>query len=104
MAREPFVPPCPRPSYSVDGNVGPLFCTIDDPLALAFYEKLAPHLFALGPDASPLQVTAAARRDWGAATGQELCNAYALAQHRWGWSFGLNPIESVRTRSGYISC
>ena len=40
-----FVPECPHPTYSPDGNVTPLFCKIDNPVALRFYRPIAPKLF-----------------------------------------------------------
>ena len=48
-----FKPPCPAASYSPDGNFSPIFCKIANPQALAFYGKLMPPLFRLGPAASP---------------------------------------------------
>src|SRR5579884_298348 len=61
--RSTFVPACPRPSYSADGNFQPLFCTIDNPAALAYYRRIAPHLEALGADAAPTEVERAAALD-----------------------------------------
>ena len=36
-AASPFVPACPHPTHSPDGNVTPLFCRIDNPVVLRFY-------------------------------------------------------------------
>ena len=62
-ARAPFVPACPPPTYGHDGDMAPLFCVIDNPLALRYYGRDAPHLFALGPSATPTQVVAALKQD-----------------------------------------
>jgi hypothetical protein len=81
-----FKPPCPAPTYSPDGNFSPLFCKIANPQALAFYGKLMPPLFRLGPTASPTQVLAAMKRS-PYVTGPELCAAYHLAAFAEGWRF-----------------
>ncbi len=91
----PYVPPCPSPSYGASGNIAPLFCKIVNPLALEFYRPIVPHLFALGQDASPLQVEAALHTDSRQATIPELCSAYQLWAYRWGWKFGTDPVASV---------
>jgi len=86
-----FVPACPRPSYSADGNVWPIFCKIDNPLALRFYESLAPRVFALGPAASPQQVERALAAADAHATGPEMCAVYQLAAWWRHWHFGVDP-------------
>jgi hypothetical protein len=97
QAAPAIVPACAQPIYSGDGNFWPLFCKIDDPLALRFYKPLFPHLFALGRDASPADVAAALRLDRRQrhATDPELCNGYALWQWRWHWKFGFSPTDDV---------
>ena len=91
-----FVPACPRPVYSANGNVSPLFCQIDDPVALQFYERLAPRVFALGPNASPQQVGAAlaASVTFRHATNAEVCAAYQLAAWWRQWKFAVDPSQS----------
>ena len=92
-------PPCPHPSYGADGNMAPLFCVIDNPLALRYYAKDAPHLFALGPNANPQQVVAAAVADRPkAATIPTLCAAYRLIAWRDKWQFGISPAAEIGTR------
>lgn len=91
-----FVPACPRPSYSADGNVSPLFCKIDNPLALKFYESLAPRVFALGSTASPQQVERALAAAEAHATNPEMCAVYQLAAWWRHWHFGVDP--------GYAYC
>ena len=81
-----FKPPCPRGTYSPDGNFSPLFCKIANPAALAFYGKLMPPLFKLGPGASPTQVLAAIKAS-PYVTGPELCQAFKLASFAEGWHF-----------------
>ena len=91
-----FVPACPRPVYSANGNVSPLFCQIDNPVALQFYERLAPRVFALGPNATPQQVGAAlsATVTFRHATNPEICAAYQLAAWAKQWKFVVNPSQS----------
>lgn len=89
-----FEPACPRLVYTADGNVQPLFCSIDNPAALAFYRGLAPHLMALGATASPSDVERALELDSKRTTLPELCSAYALMEHRWRWNFGVTPITN----------
>ncbi len=94
-----YVPACPRPVYSANGNVNPLFCQIDNPVALKFYERLAPRLFALGTGATPQQVgtaltTAATMQH---ATNAEACAAYQLAAWWRQWHFGVDPSKPYCT-------
>lgn len=91
-----FVPACPRPVYSANGNVSPLFCQIDNPVALAFYERLAPRLFALGPGATPQQVGTAltAATTLQHATSLEACAAYQLAAWWRQWHFAVDPSQA----------
>jgi hypothetical protein len=93
---EPFVPACPGPSYTTDGNITPLFCKIDNPVALHFYAPLSKHLFALGANATPEQVTSALRADLKhGGTQVELCYAYELSAWRWGWHFASDPAAFI---------
>jgi hypothetical protein len=90
-----YVPACPRPVYSANGNVSPLFCQIDNPVALQFYERLAPRLFALTPNATPQQVGAAlvASVTFRHATNAEVCAAYQLAAWWKQWKFAVDPSQ-----------
>jgi hypothetical protein len=90
-----FVPACPRPVYSANGNVAPLFCQIDNPVALTFYERLAPRLFSLGPSATPQQVGTAltAATTIQHATSLEACAAYQLAAWWRQWHFAVDPSQ-----------
>jgi len=90
-----YVPPCPRGAYSADGNFSPLFCKIVNPRALKFYRTLAPHLFTLGPSASPQQVVTALRADKKRTTNPEICAAYLIVSWRWHWQFPWSPAEVV---------
>jgi hypothetical protein len=81
-----FKPSCARGTYSPDGNFSPLFCKIANPAALAFYGKLMPPLFKLGPEASPTQVLTAIKAS-PYVTGPELCQAFKLAAFAEGWRF-----------------
>ena len=84
-----FAPPCPHPVYGADGTMGPLFCVIDNPLALRYYAASGRHTFALGPDATPTQVVAALKKDFS--TLPITCSVYRLAAWRNHWSFGVSP-------------
>ena len=86
-----FLPSCPHLSYGVDGTIAPLFCKIDNPAAIAYYKPRFPHLFALGPNASPEQVDAAMKRDRGSIP--TTCSAYVLWQWRWHWHFAVDPVD-----------
>lgn len=90
-----YVPACPRPVYSANGNVSPLFCQIDNPVALQFYERLAPRLFALNANATPQQVGAAlvAAGTFRHATNAEICAAYQLAAWWKQWKFAVDPSQ-----------
>lgn len=80
-------PSCPQARYGVDGTMGPVFCVVDNPVALSYYAKLGKHLFALGPSASPDQVVSAIRADRGNSTLPILCETYRLADWREQWRF-----------------
>jgi hypothetical protein len=90
-----YVPACPRPVYSANGNVSPLFCQIDNPVALQFYQRLAPRLFALNPNATPQQVGSAlvASVTFRHATNEEVCAAYQLAAWWKQWKFAVDPSQ-----------
>lgn len=100
----PFSPPCPRLTYSPDGNVSPLFCKIANPAALAFYGKLVPGVVNIGSNATPVQVDrafqAAARAH---ITPPEACQAYKLFAYRWGWHFAGGP-AAVLPQSLAFAC
>ena len=98
-----FTPPCPKATYSPDGNFSPLFCKIANPQALAFYGKLMPPLFRLGPTASPSQVLAAIRRS-PYVTGPELCAAYKLAAFAEGWHFPGFGVALPMKNGGTANC
>ena len=80
-------PSCPQARYGVDGTMGPVFCVVDNPVALNYYAKFGRHLFALGPNASPDQVVAAIRADDHDSTLPILCETYRLAAWREQWRF-----------------
>jgi hypothetical protein len=95
-----FVPACPHFSHAADGAVGPIFCTIDNPLALNYYAKALKPLLALGPNARPgrVQIQLAKEMRGGGPNGQRLtgtypiqCQVFQLAAHRWRWSFLYTP-------------
>ena len=56
-----LVPPCAHASYGADGNMGPLFCVIDNPIALRYFAPMAKRTFALGPNATPTRLRRANR-------------------------------------------
>jgi hypothetical protein len=86
-----FVPACAHPLYTADGNMTPLFCKIDNPLAVSFYRKIAPKVFALGANASPQRVTRALSATEKHATFPELCAVYKLVSWWRHWHFGISP-------------
>ena len=85
-----FVPACPHPSYGADGNFAPLFCRVDNPLAIRYYGSFVWRLMALGPNADPSTISDTIRRahivpaSWA-------CSEYALAAWAEHWQFGYNP-------------
>ena len=91
----PLTPPCPQARYGVDGTMGPVFCVVDNPVALHYYAPMGKHLFALGPNASPDQVFAATRADFNHSTEPILCEVYRLAAWRNHWHFPLSVIAEV---------
>ena len=88
-----FVPACPQSTYGADGNMGPLFCKIDNPAALDYFFSHGnfKHLRALGADATPAQVEHAIRLDHQ--TGPIDCSAYQLWKWRWHWHFAFSPVQ-----------
>ena len=104
-ARAPFVPACPQPVYGHDGDMAPLFCVIDNPLALRYFGMATPHLFALGPSASLTQVGAALKKDRHALVTDSpfMCSAYRLAAWREHWSFRVSPLQYCSTPAFTVS-
>jgi hypothetical protein len=88
-----LTPPCPSPDYGADGSMGPLFCVVDNPVALHYYAHLGRHVFALGPDATPEQVIAAVKKDYS--TNPITCSVYRLAAWKNQWHFAISPAEEV---------
>jgi hypothetical protein len=95
-----FVPACPHFSYGADGTAGPIFCTIDNPVALKYYAAALKPLLALGANASPGQVQS--KLAWEmrhGGPGKEVltgtypiqCQVFQLAAHYWRWSFSYTP-------------
>lgn len=96
VAASPFTPPCPQAQYGADGNMSPLLCIVDNPLALQYFAQAAPHTFALGPNANPAEVADALNSDFKhGGTGPTLCSIYQLAAWRNQWRFGISPINEV---------
>jgi hypothetical protein len=86
-----LTPPCPPASYGADGNMGPLFCVVDNPAALRTFAPMAQHTFALGPGATRTQVTAALLADYKhGGTYPILCSIYRLAAWRNHWRLGIS--------------
>jgi hypothetical protein len=101
---EPFVPACAQATYGADGNMGPLFCVVDNPAALKTFAPMAQHTFALGPKATPTQVTAALVADYKrVGTIPILCSIYRLAVWRNHWRFGIPASEQVGAKLGFSS-
>jgi hypothetical protein len=91
-----IVPTCPHATYGADGNMGPLFCVIDNPLALSHFASVGRRTFALGPNASPGHVAAALVSDYKqGGTEPILCSVYRLAAWRNHWRFGVSPTASA---------
>jgi hypothetical protein len=88
-------PPCPQAHYGADGTMGPVFCVVDNPLALHYYGPTAKHLFTLGPNASPGQVEQAAVADYRHSTEPILCESYRLAAWRENWQFGISAAADI---------
>ena len=88
-------PLCPQAKYGVDGTMGPVFCVVDNPVALHYYAPMGKHLFALGPNATPQQVIAAARADYS--TEPILCEVYRLAAWREHWAFPDSAASAIGT-------
>jgi len=90
-------PPCPQASYGVDGTMGPVFCVVDNPVALRYYAPMGRHLFALGPNASPQKVLAALKADYPSSTEPILCETYRLAAWREHWHFPYSVASAAVT-------
>jgi hypothetical protein len=101
-AQRPFTPACPHASYSADGNMTPLFCVIDNPVALRYLAREGRHTFALGANATPGQVVNSVVADRNSAgTIPILCSVYRLAAWREHWSFGTSPAQAIRLKLHY---
>jgi hypothetical protein len=100
-ASAPYVPACPHASYGADGNMGPLFCVVDNPIALTYFAKQGRHVFALGPNATPWAVAHALHLDYS--TGPITCSIYQLAAWREHWSFGIPPTDQIPEARGMIA-
>jgi hypothetical protein len=89
-------PPCAQAGYGADGDMSPLFCVVDNPVALRYFAPMGKHLFALGPNANPQQVVAAAvadRKTTG--TLPILCSTYRLAAWREHWQFAVSAAAQI---------
>jgi hypothetical protein len=87
-----ILPACPQTTYAVDGTIGPLFCTIDDPVALSWYAKPLRPLLALGPNASPGAVGTALQATLKHSSYPQLCQIYGLAARAERWHFAVDPV------------
>src|SRR4051794_16356263 len=86
-----LAPACPHATYGADGNMGPLFCVVDNPLAWKYFAPMAKRTFALGPGATPGQVEQALVADYKrAGTEPIICSIYRLAAWRNHWHFGVS--------------
>lgn len=106
---ETLVPSCPHASYGADGNMGPLFCVIDNPIAVRYFAPMAKRTFALGPDASPSQVVDALVADTKAGSARRwklslpiLCSIYQLAAWKNQWRFPYSIDYAVSQRLNAI--
>jgi hypothetical protein len=104
-----IVPACPHISFAVDGTIGPLFCTIDNPVALRYYAAALKPLLALGPNTTPGQVEAVLASEFRVHNGHALtgtypiqCEVFQLAYHRWRWSFFYAPPDCPRPSNDTI--
>lgn len=95
-----FIPLCPQAGYGADGNMGPLFCVVDNPVALRYFAPMARQTFALGPDATPAEVTNALVADFK--TLPTLCSIYQLAAWKNQWHFPYSIDAAVSQRLNAI--
>ncbi|HEY1978402.1 MAG TPA: hypothetical protein VGG89_17765 [Candidatus Baltobacteraceae bacterium] len=101
---EALVPLCGHPVYGADGTMGPIFCVIDNPIALHYYAPMARRTFALGPDASPRDVVNALTVDFKhGGTEPILCSIYQLAAWKNHWHFGVSVAAQVGEGLGFPS-
>ena len=92
--RATLIPACPPSVRTAGGNLEPLFCTVDNPAALAYYGRS--RVLRLGDSAGPPQVLAAARADSRHGfTHPEICAAFDLAKRRWHWTFAFPAAAGV---------
>lgn len=98
-AASAYAPACPQASYGADGNMGPVFCMIDNPVALKYFAPMAKRTFALGPNATPNSVQASLVADFKhGGTLPILCSIYQLATWRNHWRFPYSMIGAVATQ------
>lgn len=95
-----LIPPCRQAGYGADGNMGPLFCVVDNPVALRYFAPMARQTFALGPDATPEEVTNALVADFK--TLPTLCSTYQLAAWKNQWHFPYSIEGAVSQRLNAI--
>jgi hypothetical protein len=101
---QPFVPPCAHANYGADGNMGPLFCVVDNPAALHYFAPMAKQTFALGPNVTPGHVSAALVADFKhGGTIPILCSILRLAAWRNHWSFGASTAAAVGAQLNFRS-
>jgi len=82
--------------------MGPLFCVIDNPVALKHFTPMAKHTFGLGPDANPGEVEDALVADYKhGGTEPILCSIYRLAAWRHHWRFGVSVASVVGDRLSF---
>ena len=73
--------------------MAPLFCKIANPVAVDWYRKDYPTVFALGPNATPAEVTdTIADICRSNATQPTLTDAYRLQSFIQGWQFAFDPV------------
>jgi hypothetical protein len=93
-----FEPKCPHTAYGADGTIAPIFCTIDDPVALNYYARALKPLLVLGPRPTQVKSVLAWEFHHGGPNGEALtgtypiqCQVFQLAAHYWRWHFSYAP-------------
>lgn len=85
-------------SIGADGNAGPTTCSHGrlNSLAWNYFAKGNPLVMALGPDATPDEITIAMCADLAHGSTIPIeTSAYDLAALYDGWSFGINPASDL---------